>query len=334
MGGRLHGLDALRGVAALGVAFGFHLNYYLGVNVSPWLDSYGWTLVDLFFVLSGFVFAALYADRLPARDTFFRARFARLYPLHILTFAATAVLLLWLPPLDKSNNNFATALAHLFMMHEQGVGKSFNVPSWSLAVEVYCYVIFYALARAGKLKAVAPWIVACCFALSPFVDFQVNHLLRGGVGFFTGCLLAIHRPPLKLVAIPALAALLYTLPEVNRGIWYSVTLWPALVLIVIRLPQLDQIPLATYFGERSYTIYLVHYPVFILLRDAPPLLLIATVIGVSHLVYGLYERPLRDMLRSPLTDRLWIRPSADARKCAELGNPIAPGALKGRGSNR
>ena len=91
-------IDALRGLAALGVSAVFHIGYAVGTyRTGPldglpfftWLHDEGWTLVDLFFVISGFIFAHVYLDAagklregVTARD-FFVARFARLYPLHL-----------------------------------------------------------------------------------------------------------------------------------------------------------------------------------------------------------------------------------------------------------
>lgn len=60
MGGRLYGLDALRGVAAIAVAV-HHLarTYHL-----PALPLNPAIAVDLFFILSGFVMTRTYEDRL------------------------------------------------------------------------------------------------------------------------------------------------------------------------------------------------------------------------------------------------------------------------------
>src|SRR5205085_4818978 len=60
------------------------------------LYRHGWVAVDLFFVLSGFVFCLLYARSIDQRRIgaaeFALRRISRLYPLHLVTFATVAVL--------------------------------------------------------------------------------------------------------------------------------------------------------------------------------------------------------------------------------------------------
>jgi len=65
---RLARLDGLRGLAALGVML-CHIAFYHPViaalpfrpgPVLGWIATSGWSLVDLFFVLSGYVFAHVY----------------------------------------------------------------------------------------------------------------------------------------------------------------------------------------------------------------------------------------------------------------------------------
>jgi peptidoglycan/LPS O-acetylase OafA/YrhL len=79
-GHRFATLDYLRGVAALAIVL-LHFRYGLGVKLLP----YGYLAVDFFFVLSGFVLAHAYEERLLAGMTpadFMRARLIRLYPLY------------------------------------------------------------------------------------------------------------------------------------------------------------------------------------------------------------------------------------------------------------
>ena len=95
--GRILELDALRGIAALGVVFwhyGAHFHAYpLAGLLHPFYNA-GFLLVDFFFVLSGYVIARAYW-REPRQWNFYRnvwARVARLYPLHLLTLLATIML--------------------------------------------------------------------------------------------------------------------------------------------------------------------------------------------------------------------------------------------------
>src|SRR5258705_13801306 len=90
-------LDSWRGIAACLVAL-FHLDAYSHLYDVPFLRN-SWLFVDFFFVLSGFVIAANYQQRL--RDGFGVGRFlllrlGRLYPLHLFMLAAAVAVKLLL----------------------------------------------------------------------------------------------------------------------------------------------------------------------------------------------------------------------------------------------
>jgi peptidoglycan/LPS O-acetylase OafA/YrhL len=91
--GYLSNLDALRGIAALAVVL-LHVDVYsqlLARHVDSDFFRRAYLMVDLFFVLSGFVMSHVYSGwfdhgvhRGEARR-FIAARIARVYPLHLLT---------------------------------------------------------------------------------------------------------------------------------------------------------------------------------------------------------------------------------------------------------
>ena len=158
-------LDALRGVAALIVVmFHFHVS---GAIAQLAIVRHGWLLVDFFFVLSGFVLSHAYGDALAQRRepvlSFMARRLGRVYPLHLvmlLLFVALELLL--------SSGQFgavshrqpftgtrsATAIiSNLALLHSFGVESrlTWNIPSWSIAAEVWTYLVFaLVLAHAGR----------------------------------------------------------------------------------------------------------------------------------------------------------------------------------------
>src|ERR1700744_1410613 len=91
----------MRGIAALSV-MSYHYKDHVEVfgGLKPF-DGGGWTAVDLFFVLSGFVLAYTYEPRFKAGLTlghFMQLRLIRLYPLYAmgtLVAVATQALLVW-----------------------------------------------------------------------------------------------------------------------------------------------------------------------------------------------------------------------------------------------
>ena len=151
-----------------------------GAEWAPWVihASIG---VSLFFVLSGFILTYNYLDdlRQPTRRSvwnFFVARWARTYPVHLLT------LLLLLPVMytaltsGRYGNPRQMAVVHVvlgqaFLPEDTLKANSFNPPSWSLSAEWFLYLCLPLLIpglttgsrtrrAAVLLLALAPWAVA------------------------------------------------------------------------------------------------------------------------------------------------------------------------------
>ena len=159
---RFEALDSVRGVSACMIVV-LHAHYYLRWSFEDalFLQGFGY-FVDFFFVLSGFVIAYAYENRLTDTDSlvsFMLRRFGRLYPLHIATlFALLAMrLVLALYPFDMAtyfsavfDNDVYTAsslVSYLFLLQSMGVldHLTWNQPSWSISVEFYTYLVFAGL---------------------------------------------------------------------------------------------------------------------------------------------------------------------------------------------
>jgi peptidoglycan/LPS O-acetylase OafA/YrhL len=156
-------LDSWRGVAACLVAL-FHLDAYSHLYDVPFLRN-SWLFVDFFFVLSGFVIAANYQQRLLdgfGAGRFLLLRLGRLYPLHFamlalfIGFELLKVLKGVLFPALVSVNSIApfsapqeapnTIVANLLLVQSLHVFDflTWNVPSWSISTEFYTYAAFAA----------------------------------------------------------------------------------------------------------------------------------------------------------------------------------------------
>ena len=112
---RFTALDGLRAIAAYWVLF-FHLEIFIaGVTTKSVSQIFakGYLGVDIFFVLSGFVLAHVYAERADSSDLnygrFLWARLARIYPLHLITFIALVPVAIlneiWLNSWNKSTTS-------------------------------------------------------------------------------------------------------------------------------------------------------------------------------------------------------------------------------------
>jgi len=179
---RIEALDGLRGIAALGIV-GHHLLKVLlpelGVSVQArtGLFAAGYLWVDLFFLLSGFVLTHVYGNRFQEGDSrgvsfrgFMKARFARLYPLHLvvlLGFLASEVasfaygltatgsgVSAFQPPRRGMGSFFSNLLlAQIFTSSQV---TTWNEPSWSISAEWAAYILLpFAVPRLLRLK---PWL--------------------------------------------------------------------------------------------------------------------------------------------------------------------------------
>ncbi len=155
-------LDSWRGIAACMVAL-MHLDFrnpYSHLHGAPFLSN-SWLFVDFFFVLSGFVIAANYQQRLLGGfgvGRFLLLRLGRLYPLHFAMLAAIIycrLLLVLIPalssishgapaPFSTPNEAPDTILANLLLIQALHLYPfdTWNSISWSISTEFYTYVIF------------------------------------------------------------------------------------------------------------------------------------------------------------------------------------------------
>lgn len=184
--GQIGALTGLRAVAALWV-FVFHLELRAPLMPDGPLGNLagaGAIGMTLFFVLSGYVLVLATRDGLDPRS-FFRARFARLYPLYAL---AAVLAVPWL--IHGMDTVLETALVAVIgvLMLQAWFPNLFGIwnhaASWSLSVEAAFYAVFPAV-RSVLRPLSAPLllaIIAGCSALS-LVFAGAHHALPDSPGF-------------------------------------------------------------------------------------------------------------------------------------------------------
>jgi len=152
----LSNLTPLRGIAALWVVV-FHFSEIVVKFVSTdrsLLLTKGYLMVDLFFIMSGFIIYHVYQQSFLSgvSGTNFRpfivARFARVYPLHFFTLLLFVIILVPLAGWDPVFSNPRAIPTNLLLIHSFGIHKGFNwnVPSWSISAEWWAYMVFPFLA--------------------------------------------------------------------------------------------------------------------------------------------------------------------------------------------
>ncbi|WP_166790517.1 acyltransferase family protein [Cryobacterium tagatosivorans] len=184
---RLDSLTGLRFYAALVVVILHVTREYAPVPLIRELFAPGGVGVSFFFILSGFVLMWSMRPNLPKRD-FYRNRFARVYPLHLVTWAMAGVVILvgglFVDPW--------VALASLALVQSwiplEAVYFSMNGPSWSLSAEAFFYAVFPWVARPIRRASTLGLARGMfgLYAVIVVVTIAGHILLRGGptVAFF------------------------------------------------------------------------------------------------------------------------------------------------------
>ena len=329
-------LEALRGIAALLVVL-HHLALRPGTIIAgnQWLAQ-GWLFVDSFFVLSGFVIASAHARSVadgPTAGGFLIRRFFRLYPLHAATMLAA--LLLDIADSTAALPGYGWMIGlNLTLVHGWGfvTGSALNAPSWSISVEWAAYCLFAAvclgtasvrhrLAAMAVVGAVSAGliIVYCDGALDDGLAFRLPRCL---MSFSLGVLIwgwLRDRPPLapRTAALGQLGAgaVILSLPVVVAAVPAAAMAMPlasaAMVAFMARDPgsvarRLLGRPVPQWLGRHSYSLYLVHMPLFEaslrlggrwLAPDLWLILVLVMLVGVSALTYRWIEAPFRDLGR-------------------------------------
>ena len=285
---------ALRGIAAALVVWG-HYAAVFGRDVGGWdfFIPHTHLGVDLFFILSGFVLTYVYRDSFAAGVTganwrqFMARRLARIYPLHL----ATLLVVLALAKFVIVPGQGLVLALNLGLVQAWGLTDQFlfNAPSWSISCEFAAYLLFpfLLLALQNRLGRVALLVAALvCYGLlwrigGGSLDLDAIGrkfaLLRVVAAFPLGMLLGwlhVRRHGGKAlwqgVAVLGIAVVLgLGLPEI--------ALMPPLALLVLAVARDDgplarvlRLPALVGLGERSYGVYLIQWPLMLLMFALRP----------------------------------------------------------------
>lgn len=154
--------------------------YLLPIPVLGELFRLGGVGVGFFFVLSGFVLAW---SRKPSESdlTFYRHRFARVYPLVAVTWVAGLVILAFQQNMPAASVIIASILLLQAWVPALPFLEGVNGPSWSLSSEAFFYILLPVLYRLMiKMRARRIWII-CIVSLAVAASVALAlRLLVGG----------------------------------------------------------------------------------------------------------------------------------------------------------
>lgn len=284
---RYHTLDGLRGVAAMFVAC-----YHFGSRNGA--DFPGYLAVDLFFVLSGFVIALNYSERLRTGFTtkrFIQVRAVRLVPMYLLGFFLGILkesfgLISHNPRALRLPVLICSIPAGLFMLPSPCTRDLFplNGPSWSLFFEIIINVLFAIWLWRARTPALLV-VLACSFAVmalavGPPMDLNKGwswptaHVgfVRASFSFPIGILIYRYFSRQErvtwaaLVPVAVMSAALSFTPERSlvpaEQLFVVALVFPLTVMLGIRLeapPRLARV--FGFLGNISYPVYALHIPI-------------------------------------------------------------------------
>jgi peptidoglycan/LPS O-acetylase OafA/YrhL len=352
--GRYSALDGIRGIAALIVAFVWHYQHfspeiYPFSKILYWPYHFCWIMVDLFFILSGFIFFNVYGERIKngklSLKEFAVLRFSRLYPLHWLALIIVFVIqvlrkiLNFQSFLSTYSLNIGLFLLNIPMLQNGWITTTFsyNGPSWSISIEIIMYLLFFAVFYHSRFTK--KYVIYCFLLIylgiimtfsgqnTAFFNGQVS---RGLMGFFIGCITGEvcnycsknKKHELIFTVFCSIAVIFLIIFPIVYGYgilrnWvlvYTFAFFPAFVFLTIRMGALSwffSIKPFIYLGNLSYSIYLLHYPVQLIIKTLDEfmglninysskifyLVYIITVITISHFVYYCFEKPMQKIIR-------------------------------------
>ena len=337
---RIYTLELLRFVAAFTIFFGHYVHFYMYFSIPQqsgvfysWNNPYGSLAVPMFFMMSGAIFVHTYFDKIYSCELgfirFMQRRFARLYPLHLLTLIIVVVFQEILFSTNRTYfiyqyNDIKHFFLNLFFISHWGFedGHSFNAPIWSVSHEIVLYILFFAACLFSRFISVQGRLFfLACIVMALLQHLTKNLLAKSAFAFFVGA--AIY---FVLTAIPStgrwgkvfwLALIVTILLLLNHlfskhGLPYGAT-GPILLVSCLTFDSVIRLEASSWFckisiflGNISYSSYLTHFPVqlFFLLFSllivkldfaSTPVLLayVLTVMSISVLSYRFFENPMK-----------------------------------------
>ena len=283
----IRSLTSLRFFAALSIVI-FH--YTLEVDsLYNGLPGRFYTGVDFFFILSGFILTHSYITGIEqgtfSARTFYVKRFARIYPVHILTLILSALttaatLTIWGVGFD-SGDSLNCLTTSVLMIQAWGLHAKpcFNNPSWSISAEWFAYLLFpflavWALKRQPTTVmtvSASALILLCAFFFilgKPFTHLTTFGFIRIVPDFVLGIGLYLFGRK-------------YTLKDTRKGLFYGVVgalflafianipdaviilIYAAIIFVAAEndrhgISGALQGERPVYWGEASYSLYMLH----------------------------------------------------------------------------
>lgn len=295
---KLLGLEIIRFFASLAVLF-YHYQHFINnitvtsrvVDVNqPFFHVlapfyiYVYYGVHLFWCLSGYNFFWKYSytisNNLISAQKFVIFRFSRLYPLHFVTLILETILqVIYFSQKDEyfifQANTIPNFILQLFMASNWWIKDlSFNVPIWSVSIEIIIYVIFFLIMRyAGG--SLIKCIVCISGAFFAYYLLGSDNVFLCLLFFFISGFVEIIQKQFKqfrrLISIISFLVIVvgFVISYRFQKDWICILLIiPAIIYLFSE--YLKSVPkfmrgLVLMLGNITYSTYLIHFPIQLLI---------------------------------------------------------------------
>lgn len=304
----------------------------------------GYVGVSFFFILSGFIIAHNYTTKLSngscSKKDFWVARFARIYPLHLLTLAIALIVgrtFVATQPISWAHLFTSATLTNAYIPRSDFF-FALNSPAWSLCCEQLFYVLFpFALPIIKSPKRLAWIAVAAIFIVligssmtpdgyikgiwytNPIMrlpDFVVGVLLWHGYQRIKDRDISRRMASIMEISTILLFAIFYIYAEeVPKPYRYSFYYWLPMTAIILTfslqkgvISKLLRARIFIIGGEISYGIYLTQILIINVLATkvahlpgvVGATIVLAAIIAASYLSYRFFEKPMNKYIRKHL----------------------------------
>ncbi len=266
---KIAAIQDLRGIAVLYVVL-FHVGNICGYRIF----IHGATGVSLFFIISGFIIAFVHKNDRGVRDAviFIKKRMARIYPPFIITMFVTLFLFVCTGMGSDFHRDIINIARNILLI--QLPTQSIHPYSWSLVYELYYYLTFCLFVIIFRINII---LYATLMAM-PFIimhyGFGINAdadmiVFKGANIFFgVGAIAGYFFDKLKFetgyIATSAALLLFIATPFLYKGFWLFLAV--TAILFIVYLQSRYSIGFLNKIGNASYSIYLIHAIVLMILK--------------------------------------------------------------------
>ena len=296
-------LDGLKGIGIFIIAFFWHYQHFTGANANlplwrffPLSYQYGYLMVEVFFMLSGFGMIMGYQDKILKKEITFKEyifkRIKKIYPVFLLTLLLTTSFEMVYYKLYGSFFVYPNFDLYHFVLNllclQDGIFEnawSFNSPSWCISIcfIMYCVLYYVVYKSKNKNEVLYKFIFILCFSYLLFrVNFISEILNRGVMSFSVGVILAYiydnrEKFNYKLVGYLSLGFLVLAFLIFKKNMIYTgniamlmtLGIGPAIILTLLFNELFNNVfrfKIFQFLGSISISIYLFHFPMQCLIK--------------------------------------------------------------------